>query len=172
MGGPLLCACGVRGPRGFNRQGPTSTVVLSAHSAAAQACTLPAAVVFMRSLLPPFIFKVGYFVPEKKCCPNRRLFNLLVFVAIRQPQEAVSHVVVVDVVSRDCPRSINVSRNRALTRGHARAWGVKGSDLTAGRTHKSVVYVARVKPPSCDEVGFVDGPGESAPERATRGSRA
>jgi hypothetical protein len=60
------------------------------------------------------------------------------------PQEAVKHVVIVDVVSRDRPCVVDALGEGALAGACARAGSVERRDAAVGSAHEAVSHIARV----------------------------
>src|SRR5207248_3294350 len=63
---------------------------------------------------------------------------------LRGPQETVSHIACVNIVSRDCTDRIVGKRDGALEGAGARARHVERGESTTQRAHKPVIDVARV----------------------------
>src|SRR5580704_3651977 len=63
---------------------------------------------------------------------------------LRVPQEAVMHVVRVNILSGDHPKQVGGRRKGALTRGRSRPRSVEGGDIAQRTPHKAVIHAARV----------------------------
>ena len=61
--------------------------------------------------------------------------------ALRDPQETMTHIVRVDVVSRDCARWVDGDGEGALAGARACTWNVDRRDLAFLSPHVTVIHV-------------------------------
>src|SRR6266853_703809 len=92
--------------------------------------------------------------------------------AVLVAQEAVSHIIRVQIIPRDHPLGVDARRQGAQRRPGARAWDVDHRHRTVGIPHKAVIHVVGVYKKSNDRplrVQTIDAANTGALERA--GSR-